>query len=256
MTISMTPRYGAAELKDSYNRNLGFALMLSVGAHVVFFLLYTVFASGGGIQRVRPSGHGPITIAPPNPRQTDGGGGGAPATPPPSVASLLSVTADQLMADTNRDRLNLLPNPGTSLMPSDTGHGGTGLGGGRGPDIGPPDSGSGQPLNVTSTRERVRPDPEVFVPVEQEPTFDAEDLASRVKYPELARRSNVEGTVVLRVLVDEQGRAVEAIVDRCDAAILEPEARRAVLATPFTPALQNKQPIAVWVQVPVVFSLR
>jgi protein TonB len=76
------------------------------------------------------------------------------------------------------------------------------------------------------------------------------------RYPESARRQGVEGTVLLRVRVTEQGR-VEAVQLERSAGHqdLDQAALKAVRHWRFEPARWGNQPMAVWVLIPVTFKL-
>jgi protein TonB len=95
-----------------------------------------------------------------------------------------------------------------------------------------------------------------FVPVEKEPYIDLAELQKRIVYPEMARRAGVEGKVVVRVLVGKDGKPVKTIIEQTDNELLNEAARSAVMKSVFTPAIQNGNPIALWVSIPIQFRLR
>ena len=65
MSITISLRYGAAELKRLYNRNLGFALIISVGVHLALICLYLIATTPGGAVEDKDRGHsGPIRLEP------------------------------------------------------------------------------------------------------------------------------------------------------------------------------------------------
>ena len=97
------------------------------------------------------------------------------------------------------------------------------------------------------------PSPDVFVPREIEP---APITPIRPEYPELARKAGIEGTVIVKILIDREGMVRDAIVVRGVGAGLDQAAVEAIRQTRYTPAIQNNQPIAVWVAQPVYFRLR
>ena len=74
-------------------------------------------------------------------------------------------------------------------------------------------------------------------------------------YPPLAREAGIEGTVVLRVLVSKEGKVLNVIVLSGNPMLAE-AARTAAFTAQFSPALQQHKPVPVWVQLPVVFSLK
>jgi protein TonB len=77
-------------------------------------------------------------------------------------------------------------------------------------------------------------------------------------YPAMAIRRHMEGTVTLRVLVDEQGKPIEVSVEKSSGQeLLDRAAREQVLAKwRFQPAQVNGQHVRAWARVPVTFSLR
>jgi protein TonB len=77
------------------------------------------------------------------------------------------------------------------------------------------------------------------------------------QYPSMARAAGIEGTVLLRVHVDETGRVVELFVERTDAGdVFTADALRAVREWRFRPARQGGRPVASWLLVPLRFRLR
>lgn len=73
-------------------------------------------------------------------------------------------------------------------------------------------------------------------------------------YPDLARSANVDGTVLVQALVGKDGRVKDAKVVK-SIAMLDAAAVAAVRQWVFKPALSNNKPVAVWVAVPVRFTL-
>ncbi len=99
-------------------------------------------------------------------------------------------------------------------------------------------------------------DPWEFVPVEKEPYIDLAELQKKIVYPEMARRAGVEGKVVVRVLVGKDGKPMKTIIEQSDNELLNDAAKNAVMKSVFTPAIQNGNPIALWVSIPIQFRLR
>ena len=76
-------------------------------------------------------------------------------------------------------------------------------------------------------------------------------------YPAMARRRNYQGTVLLDVLVNQQGRVARVeVADSCGYAMLDRSARKSVRQWRFEPARRFGRPIEMWVQVPIKFELR
>lgn len=75
-------------------------------------------------------------------------------------------------------------------------------------------------------------------------------------YPALLRERGIQGRVLLRVQVDELGRAAEVQVHSGSGwRLLDEAARRVALACPYLPARRGEQTMAAWVEYPVRFAL-
>lgn len=109
------------------------------------------------------------------------------------------------------------------------------------PDASPPPAGSGSP-----------PPPGAHVRMDVLPKV-LERAAPL--YPEAARLAGVEGTVLVQARVGEDGRVVDARVLK-SVPMLDDAALAAVRQWRFRPAMGEGRPVAVWVAVPVRFSLR
>jgi TonB family protein len=75
------------------------------------------------------------------------------------------------------------------------------------------------------------------------------------KYPDAARKDSAEGTVWLKVWIDEQGTAAKVNVQKSDAKIFDQSAIAAAKQWTFKPALKDGKPVAVWVTIPFRFKL-
>lgn len=73
-------------------------------------------------------------------------------------------------------------------------------------------------------------------------------------YPDLAREAGVDGTVMVQALVGKDGKVKDVRVVK-SIPMLDESAKAAVRQWVFKPALSNNKPVAVWVGVPVKFSL-
>lgn len=73
-------------------------------------------------------------------------------------------------------------------------------------------------------------------------------------YPHLARDAGVEGQVIVRAIVDENGRVIRVFVID-GPALFHEAAAEAVRQALFKPALQNGRPVRVWVSIPIRFTL-
>lgn len=95
---------------------------------------------------------------------------------------------------------------------------------------------------------------ELAAPVEASLAYRSAPL----RFPARALAQRMQGTVLLRVLVDEVGKPVQVDVEQSSGyALLDRSAREQVLADwRFQPALVNGQAVRAWARVPVTFALR
>jgi periplasmic protein TonB len=80
-------------------------------------------------------------------------------------------------------------------------------------------------------------------------------IQSRVRYPELAKRAGVEGTVYIYAFVDVNGNVVRTEIVNDPGAGLGEAAAEAVAQAKFRPGRQRGQPVPVRVSIPVHFRL-
>lgn len=94
---------------------------------------------------------------------------------------------------------------------------------------------------------------DVFLAFDEPPVLV--DYVSPV-YPPLARDAGIEGTVAIRVLVDEQGKVVSADVLQSDVTpAMEKAALEAARKCRFRPAKQRTIPVKAHVMIPFQFQL-
>jgi periplasmic protein TonB len=74
-------------------------------------------------------------------------------------------------------------------------------------------------------------------------------------YPDIAREAGVDGVVLVQALVGKDGKVKDVRVVK-NIPMLDDAAIAAVKQWVFKPALSNNKPVAVWVAVPVRFSLQ
>ncbi len=96
------------------------------------------------------------------------------------------------------------------------------------------------------------PDMNAFVAVEKFPEMV---VPGRPDYPEIAKRAGITGKVLVKVLIDKEGRPKKAVVIKSDSELFNQAAIGAAMKSAFTPALQNNHPIAVWIVLPYRFTL-
>ena len=94
-----------------------------------------------------------------------------------------------------------------------------------------------------------------FVPVETPARFDRAELARILVYPEEAKEEGLEGTVIVKVEVDKNGKPLQALVERSTEEIFEENAVKAAMSLTYTPAVQNGYPLKMWITFPISFVL-
>ncbi len=115
--------------------------------------------------------------------------------------------------------------------------------------------GSGVNVQVDIPIEEYIPTPDEFIAVEEQPVKIQDVLP---KYPEIARKAGIEGSVWIKALVDKTGNVRDAIVLKPSGANagFEEAALEAAKQTKWKPAMQNKQPVMLWVSYEVKFKLK
>ncbi len=110
-------------------------------------------------------------------------------------------------------------------------------------------------VDVDKVVSELLPSPDEFVPFEEAPV---QVVSVTPKYPDLAQRANIEGTVWVKALVDKEGKVRDVLIvkDSGANAGFEEAAIDAAKQTVWKPAISNGQPIAVWVTYKVEFKLK
>jgi len=105
--------------------------------------------------------------------------------------------------------------------------------------------------------------PKIFTFVEQNPQFPGGDgelmkfLQKNIQYPQMERDNDIQGKVLLRFVVMEDGSVADVQVVRAVSPGLDKEAVRVVKMLPkFTPGKQQGKPVRVYFNLPVVFRLQ
>jgi len=189
-------------------------------------------------------------IAPPPP---------PPVTPPPPVAPSLTFIAPKAVEDNLvKDEVDppmqealVNSNPGTVTTKGDPG----------GVDI------DDDPILVEGPPEAVLKDdgdskpkePEIFIIVQQMPAFRGnlnQYLAQEMRYPDIAKENGIEGTVVIRFIVNEKGEISNPVIVKDIGGGCGEEALRVVRAMPaWLPGANRGIPVKVQMNLPVKFKL-
>jgi len=235
--------YGAFELKRVYQRNFSIAVIISALVYLVLigsFMLFTHIAAQKPVAKRVITIKSPIDLgAPPSLTQNVAHqiAVAAPAAAAaPSVGVPKAVPDDQVKETVtlaSQAELGVLQNP--TLATEGTGK---------------------ESLSIQIPQEEYLPAPGEFVPYEEAPV---PIKWIKPAYPELARKSGVEGKIFVEALVDKQGKVREA---RCvkegsvNLDIFCESAVQAALKNEYKPAIANHQPIAVRVLYKIDFNLK
>lgn len=104
---------------------------------------------------------------------------------------------------------------------------------------------------------------DVFVVVEEMPQFPGgmeammQWIASRMKYPEQAKKDGIQGVVYVGYIVNKAGKVESVEVERSASPLLDAEAVRVVSEMPdWTPGTQRGKAVDVKLVIPIKFSLK
>ena len=115
--------------------------------------------------------------------------------------------------------------------------------------IGPPDL----PPNNLLIEEDI-----IFVAVEHMPEIigGITAIQEKVHYTEIAKRSGIEGEVIIEAIVNEVGDVIDAKVIKGLGGGLNEVSLNAVISTRFKPGLQRGKPVKVRITIPIKFVLK
>ena len=111
--------------------------------------------------------------------------------------------------------------------------------------------GTGDSLVIDVDESLLSPGPDEYVPVDEEPVRLRIDPPV---YPAMAQDAEVEGTVLVRVLVGTDGKIKDCLVIDGPQALQDAAVVCAKTAV-FKPALVQNKPVEVWVMMPITFRL-
>ncbi len=225
--------YGAPELLEAAKRHMSRALGVSIaGLAVLLVLLFGVSyylahqpheTSNFVVPYRELAAPPPLTDAPPPPKVAVT----APVAPPAAAVPVPvpDAEAPQEQKIASQSELSNAPSTGTEA--------------------------TGDNIVVAPPSEDELPKFGEYVYVEELP-----EAVTRVppQYPDIAREAGVDGTVQVQALVGKDGHVKDVRVMK-SIPMLDAAATSAVKQWVFKPALSNNKPVAVWVAVPVKFSL-
>jgi TonB family protein len=115
----------------------------------------------------------------------------------------------------------------------------------------PTTTGSGGDSLVITDIPEILPEANEFVYVEEVPQMI---VGPQPIYPEMAKEAQLEGQVIVNALIGKDGK-VRSVQIVKSIPMLDEAAKQAVMKTLWKPAFNNNRPVAVWVAVPIRFTL-
>ncbi|HEY3874836.1 MAG TPA: energy transducer TonB [Candidatus Kapabacteria bacterium] len=234
-------QYGGVDLKKNEQKFFSRALGIAIGIHLLLILFYVgwnLFSNDDkDVPHVRI--HSIAELAPPPSTEHDEEM--QPATPPPPsnvVKPNLGVPVpvpDAVAPQLTLPDLNQ-PAPVAAVVSN-----------------GPVTQATPE-LHIDKPVEEADPSPDEFVDVSQEPT-EIQPIEKLIQYPEVARRSGLEGSVTVQALIDVDGSVKKVEVLKSDYDIFKDAALAAMKRAKFTPARQNGTPLKVWITRKINFTL-
>lgn len=100
--------------------------------------------------------------------------------------------------------------------------------------------------------------PQIFFAFDKrpEPIGGMAEIQRNLTYPEEARKTGIEGTVLVQAVIDEGGKVISTKVIKSLEAACDQAAANAIQATRWVPAMQREKAVKVQIAIPVIFRLQ
>lgn len=114
------------------------------------------------------------------------------------------------------------------------------------------------PPPAEASKETEETEDNFFVVVEEMPKLigGIESVQEKIKYPENAKKANIEGLVIIQFIVNKKGEVVNPKVIRGIGGGCDEEAIRVLKKAEFLPGKQRGVPVRVQYSVPIFFKLK
>lgn len=249
LTLQGMEQYGGIDIKKNAEKNTYKGFAYSVALHALLILIYVGWTwitseDDSKIPHFRRKISSLAELAPPPSTSQD------MAAPPPSAPTMdvsrptfgIPVPVPDIQAPDQTMPDNTMPTP-----PADPGSGPAGPGGPPGGE-----SGNGPPPPPPPPDKD--PEQDAFIEYTEEPK-PTQNIQGIVKYPETARKANLEGKVSFSALIGKDGRVEKVVIDKSDYEVFKQPVIDAVMSVRFTPAKQNQTPVKVWYSQTVSFKI-
>lgn len=99
---------------------------------------------------------------------------------------------------------------------------------------------------------------EIFIVVEQMPELigGLASLNKHITYPEMARRAQIEGRVIVEFIIDKEGNVLDPKIIRGIGGGCDEVALKAVQKVKFKPGMQRGKPVFIRYSMPINFTLK
>jgi protein TonB len=236
--------YGAFELKRVYQRNLGLAVIIAGLIHIILIGSFLIFTQ---IKAQKPVATRVIKIK-------SVAELGAPPSLSQSMAQQVAVAAPAAAAAPSVGIPEAVPDDQVKETVTLATQAELGL---QNPTVATEGTGEGESLAIEISPDEYLPTADEFVPYEEAP---APIKWVKPSFPDLARKASVEGVVWVQALVDKHGKVREAKCIKGPGTVNQDifceAATKAAMQNEYKPAISNKEPVAVWVQYKVEFTLK
>jgi protein TonB len=241
LVVERLEQYGGIDLKRNYQKYFSNALGISIALHLLVLLLYIGWTwfndDDKRVPHIRI--HSIAELAPP-PSTQDKPEEAQPVTPPPpSDVVKPNLGVPVAVPDAVAPQLTL-PNmnePQPQQVASNA-----------------PASNGPVELHIDQPVEESEPSKDEFIDVSEEPE-PIQPIEKLIVYPEVAKRSGLEGKVVVQALIGKDGRVEKVEVIKSDYDMFKQAAIDAMKNAKFTPARQNGTPLRIWITRTISFKL-
>ena len=88
------------------------------------------------------------------------------------------------------------------------------------------------------------------------PQYDAVELATKLEYPQIARETGTEGSMIIKAIIQSNGNVSSAKIVESSNLLFNSTVKEAVGSTQFTPAIREEEPIRGSITLKVYFELK
>ncbi len=250
--------YGAYQLRKMYGLHLLIATVITIALLMAVMFGPQIALSGAGEEQNHLKETGSITLADlPPPPPVDENEAPPPPPPPKAPPPKLKQIAFKIPEPKPRDEIveeekieeNRMLDTVKAIISTKSVDG-------EETDIfnSIPSEGDGDGPPAVIAEEEPNVDDFVFVSEEPKP-LNMDEVQLLIGYPDVARDANIEGQVVVRVLVDEHGNYRKHKMVKKIHPILAEAVENNIHKLKFSPAIQGGKPIKFWVNIPFRFKL-